>query len=253
MFAESAPSRMSESGPLAVLVAKQPRPGRVKTRLVGERWSAEQAAEIATAMLEAIVIRLRTAFDDRLAIAVTPDGVRDLGLPAGIVPASTPWLDQGSGDLGARLLRLWRGVADGPGRHGVLFFGMDSPDVPAAALQSARDTVAALLRDNDPNATPTVAAGPTIDGGYWTIGGGRPVEVAFRDIDWGSAFVYDQTTLRLREAGGRVVPLPAWSDIDESGDVDALLGRLRHHAEDAALTRLADRLERIAASCPAPS
>ncbi len=196
----------------AVLMAKDPRGGSVKTRLVTGGWTAVQASDVAEVMLACIARRLREAARS-LVLAVTPDGAGPaLADRLGLDPIDI--VDQGSGDLGRRLDRVWRAVGT---ERAIAFFGADSPDVPASLL-SAIPTVLAGC---------DVAVGPTSDGGYWTLAARTHNPAVLEGIDWGTAHVYDQTRRQAVAAGLVVGALPPWHDVDRPADVDALRVRLR--------------------------
>ncbi len=219
-----------------VLMAKAVVPGRVKTRLTlgPGALSPKAAAKAYAAMFEATARRLRQhlrAEDDtppRLVLAMDDPEV---------VP---PWIDrqtaaqphgwevvpQGEGDLGDRLERVWRWAGGGP----VVFFGCDSPDLPAAVLQ----TLGRRLREAD------ALIGPVGDGGYWTLACGPGMETLIIDIDWGTAAVYDQTRAAARAAGLRLDDLPTWHDVDHPADLAELHRRLgsADAANDPALRSL---------------
>jgi hypothetical protein len=224
----------------AVLMAKDPRSTPVKSRLQrAGGLTPALAGEVAEAMLLCTAKRLAAA--GGLVLAVTPDGVgRSLAGRLGVEPRAT--IDQGPGDIGERLLRVWRRI-DGP----VAFFGADSPDVPDSALAA----IPVALRESD------LAIGPTGDGGYWVLASGARREVILTRIDWGTDRVYDQTLCRAEVAGLRVRILPAWHDTDRPEDVDALRQRLRSPPDgstslndDAPLRRLAERLDHLCARPP---
>ncbi len=206
-----------------VIMAKRPQPGKVKTRLVESGALNETAAaEVARAMLRAIARRLPDY--GQLWLAVAPDrqgdAMRDeLGLD---IPPNRI-VDQGEGNLGSRLARLWNELADA-GAEAVTFFGMDSPDLPAEHLRAVID--ASQSADG-------AWVGPTYDGGYWAIGGSQPYPGLLEDIDWGTSVVYDQTCDRALRCGLALKTLPAWHDIDEFDDLLALCERLNDHAMNA--------------------
>jgi glycosyltransferase A (GT-A) superfamily protein (DUF2064 family) len=130
-------------------------------------------------------------------------------------------MDQGGGNLGDRLDRLWRLLgSSGP----VAFFGSDSPDVPEEVLGQLPE---ALGRAE-------LAVGRTPDGGYWTIAGQAPHPEVLVEIDWGGPAVYDQTLQRAAEAGLSVHELPPWFDVDHPADLAALRCRLRETVSSAA-------------------
>ena len=214
--------------------------GRGKTRLTaGGRFGPAEAVEVAWAMLRCTVRRLQ---DRRpLVLAATPDGCGP-ELAGRLKLVDVRLVDQGAGDLGRRLERVWQAVA--PDRP-VAFFGADAPDVPDAAL----DAIGPALAWGD------VAVGPTPDGGYWTLAAGRYLPAVLRDIDWGTASVYDQTRLRALEAGLRFQTLSTWPDVDRPEDLDALRQRLTclpaaAGPDPGPLGRLAERLDLLCSVTP---
>ena len=164
---------------------------------------------------------------------------------------------QGQGDLGQRLDHVWQAerqraaddhrnpesrglhaVTSGPdviygeerfetrgmegGGHGVVFFGVDCPDVPGEVL-------AQII----PSMSAGAVVGPVDDGGYWTLGcrGYRPQLLG--GIDWGGPGVYDQTCRAAADAGVALGSLPSWHDVDEPADLDRLRRRLIGTSEPA--------------------
>ena len=230
----------------AVLMAKRPEPGAVKTRLVGPGGLApEAAAQLSWAMLWCTARRLCAA-SARVILAVSPDGCgRDLAEALDVEFAQI--VDQGAGDLGRRLERVWE-VVGGEGR--IAFFGVDTPDVPVAALRE----IPHALANHD------LAVGPTVDGGYWTLAAGGFYPEVVRGIDWGSDRVYDQTRPRAAEAGLEVCELPRWFDVDEPSDVEALSRRLEERlgssptgsVDERALRTLAEQIRILTKSSASP-
>ncbi|MEO1689632.1 MAG: DUF2064 domain-containing protein [Pseudomonadota bacterium] len=138
---------------MVVVMVKEPRPGRVKTRLARDigsvaaaRWFRGAAGRVIRAL----------ARDPRwrVTLAVSPDreGLRSRVWPVG--PARLP---QGRGDLGERMARLLR-IA-GRGRPAVLLGG----DIPGASPARLAEAFAALGRAD-------AVFGPAEDGGFWLVG-----------------------------------------------------------------------------------
>ena len=87
--------------------------------------------------------------------------------------------------------------------------GSDCPGLDRAYLA---DAVAALGRVQ-------VVLGPAADGGYVLIGASEITPDVFRNIEWGTASVYRQTTERLEGQGLSWAALPVRRDIDRPADL----------------------------------
>lgn len=199
------------------VVAKKPEPGRVKTRMTPP-LSPEQAAALSELCLRAKLSVAREAAKQagaEVVLVVTPDEAAADRDAFGAEAGEKVWA-QGDGDLGERLSRALRTAAD-EGFDRVLFLGMDSPTLSA-------DQVRGAIRALD---EAEVAAGPTDDGGYWTIGfrasrSKSLVEVSgplLTGIDWGSDRVFAQTIAAAERSGTDLARLPAWYDLDRFDDL----------------------------------
>jgi rSAM/selenodomain-associated transferase 1 len=166
-----------------VIFLKEPRPGRVKTRLgrdismVGAAWwFRHQSARL--------IRRLDADRRWRTVLAVTPD--RE-GLASRVWPARLARWPQGPGDLGCRMGRALRAMPPGP----VIIIGADIPGVIPAHVAEGF----ALLGRHD------AVLGPAPDGGYWMIGlkrGGRAVPAGlFGGVRWSSAHALADTVASL--------------------------------------------------------
>ncbi len=131
------------------VIAKEPVPGRVKTRLCPP-CTPEQAAAIAEGALR----------DTLAAVAATPATRRICvldGAPGDWLPEGFEVLPQVGGGLDERLAAAFRAV-----KEPMFLVGMDTPQITPALLQ---DAVTALL-----TAQTDAVLGLTHDGGYWGIG-----------------------------------------------------------------------------------
>nr|WP_171060700.1 TIGR04282 family arsenosugar biosynthesis glycosyltransferase [Poseidonocella sp. HB161398] len=187
---------------LAVMV-KEPRPGRVKTRL-GAGIGMVPAAWWFRHQTRALLRRLR---DPRweLVLAVSPD--RE-GQESRAWPADLPRLPQGRGDLGARMGRILR-QAPGP----AIVIGADIPGITRAHVARAFHALAAH----------DAVIGPAPDGGYWLVGlaGRRAAPPGlFRGVRWSSAHARADTLRSM--AGLRVATADTLADIDSAADLAAL-------------------------------
>jgi len=184
---------------------KEPRPGRVKTRL-GRDIGMTAAAWWFRHQSAGLIRRLRDPRWDLL-LAVTPDHA---GHASRVWPSDLPRLSQGAGDLGDRMGRLLRSLPPGP----ALIVGADIPGLTAAHIASAF----ALLGPND------AVLGPAPDGGYWGIGLKRSVPAPhgmFAGVRWSTEHARADTAASL--AGLRVALADTLADVDTAAD----LGRER--------------------------
>ena len=187
--------------PTVVLMLKEPRPGRVKTRLGGDIGMGEAAAWFRRQALSTIA-RLR---DPRwaLVLAVSPDTE---GLSSRVWPGDLPRTPQGLGDLGARMRRILRGMPPGP----VLIVGADIPGLSKRQIAKA---VRKLYASD-------VVLGPATDGGYWLIGLKRVRAVPpfiFESVRWSSEHALGDTAQTLET--DRIALVDTLSDVDTAADL----------------------------------
>jgi rSAM/selenodomain-associated transferase 1 len=193
--------------PTILVFAKEPVAGQVKTRLVPP-LSPDQAARLAGAFLVDLV-RALDALPADLEIAVPPDSGR--GVLGKLLGPDRQWLDQGPGDLGARLARTTTAAFDRrPGPVAVV--GSDHPDLPAAQVAEA------LAAAGDGN----VGWIPTEDGGYACLALPRPLPGLFQDVPWSTDGVADATRNNARRLGVSLCEAGRWYDVDRPGDLDRL-------------------------------
>ena len=186
-----------------VIFAKQPLPGRVKTRLI-PALGADGAARIAAEMLaETVAEALATGF----AVELCGDPDPSLWYDGPTVALSA----QGEGDLGTRLSRTAELVlADGP----VLLIGTDCPSLDRRRLAAA----AAALATHD------AVIHPTRDGGYALLGLNRFDPSQFADIAWSTSTVAAETIRRIEALGWSLDVRETLRDVDEPADL-TLVGR----------------------------
>ncbi|MAX26170.1 MAG: hypothetical protein CMJ19_16865 [Phycisphaeraceae bacterium] len=215
-----------------VVMTRPPIAGKVKTRLIGD-MTDQQAAKIHQALMSCVMTRLVKIFSPiqdypvRFGLAVD-------GGPAAWPSAlpHEPWelLDQGDGDLGQRLETVWGRIGKGP----VMFFGVDSPDVPRVDLENM---IQILTRAD-------AVVGPVADGGYWTLAASQFFPQLLMGIDWGSANVYHQTIQAARDARIDLASGAHWYDVDTPEDLASLRHRLTE-THDADLIALREQLDAI--------
>ncbi|MET7381187.1 DUF2064 domain-containing protein [Streptomyces sp. NPDC005526] len=195
-----------------LVIAKEPRPGRVKTRLTPP-FTPREAAELAEAALADTLHAVAAAPADRRVLVL--DGTPGPWLPPGfdVVP-------QCGGGLDVRLAAAFAGCA-GP----ALLVGMDTPQVtPALLTVDFADCDACL--------------GPAEDGGFWALGMAVPDPALLRGVPMSTASTGAVQRERLVAAGLRVRDLPRLRDVDTADDARAVAARAPHGRFAARLARL---------------
>ncbi|MEU0033085.1 TIGR04282 family arsenosugar biosynthesis glycosyltransferase [Streptomyces sp. NPDC006333] len=175
-----------------LIIAKEPRPGRVKTRLTPP-FTPGQAATLAEAAL----------VDTLLAVAATPARRRVLvleGAPGPWLPPGIDVVPQCSGDLDERLAAAFADCA-GP----ALLIGMDTPQVTPELLTVDFADCDAYF-------------GPAEDGGFWALGLAVPDPDLVRGVPMSTATTGAAQRERLTAAGLRVRDLPCLRDVDTAYD-----------------------------------
>ncbi len=186
--------------PTLVVMLKEPRPGRVKTRLgrdigmIGAAWWFRHQ-----------VRRLLREVDDprwRLVLAVSPD---HQGLQSRSWPAHLERVPQGPGTLGDRMGRLMRTLAPGP----VCIIGGDVPGIRRHHIARAFQR----LGGQD------AVFGPAPDGGYWLVGLNRLTVPAalFQGVRWSSPHALADTITSLQ--GSRIALADELRDVDTAADL----------------------------------
>ncbi len=207
-------------------MAKAPGAGRTKTRL-SPLLSPHEATRLGCCFLRDMTANIAlagrsTAIDAYVAFA-----------PAGTEAAFDGWVEPGTGlvladggmpapagvvGLGACLLQAMSSLFDrGYGAVGLL--NADSPNLPTARLIEA----ARLLASPGER----VVLGSASDGGYYLIGMKAAHADVFRDIDWSTQRVAEQTRARAADLGLAVVELAPWYDVDDPASLRTLVRDLQ--------------------------
>lgn len=187
-----------------IVVAKEPVPGRVKTRLCPPCTPAEAASLAEAALLDTIDVALASSADR---VVLVLDGDRGSWVPGGVEV-----IEQRSGPFGDRLDRAWAdsiGARPGPSVQ----VGMDTPQLSVEHLDLAIDALdehAAVL-------------GEALDGGWWGLGLRAHLPGAFVGVPMSDAQTGRRQRERLTELLGTVPhPLPLLRDVDHMTDAVAV-------------------------------
>lgn len=191
----------------AVLFARDPVPGRVKTRLQSHLGAHAAAALYAAFVLDSVAGLRASAARRKVVAAADAGGLPGLRRLLGAAEGGLEFVAQPEGGLGERMRGVLQGVfAAGADRAVVL--GSDSPSIPPGTI----DAALTLLEQTD------VVLGPSVDGGYYLVGlrssafaaAGTPM---FGNPTWSTGLVLEQTVAALPD-GVRLRLLPAWYDVD---------------------------------------
>jgi glycosyltransferase A (GT-A) superfamily protein (DUF2064 family) len=202
-----------ESATTLLVIAKEPVPGRVKTRLVPP-CTHEQAASLAEAALT----------DTLQAVLMVPARRRVLvleGRPGPWLPPGFDVVAQCGGPLDERLAGAFAAV-----RGPALLIGMDTPQVTPDLLSVDWQAADAVF-------------GPAADGGFWALGLRVPDPALLRGVPMSTATTGAIQRARLVAAGLRVADLPPLRDVDTAADAVAV-------ARQAPQSRFAARARELA-------
>jgi uncharacterized protein len=197
---------------LAVM-AKAPRPGKVKT-LLSPPLTQEQTCALNVCFLMDTAENIRQvteAGDSAGLVAYTPVG--DEAAFDGLLPPQFQLLGQRGEGFGERL-RYASEDLFACGFSAVCLIDSDSPTMPQDALL---DAVERLSREGD-----RMVLGGCDDGGYYLIGAKRLHPRLFEQIDWSTERVFAQTIERAKEIGLPVELLTTWYDVDDAATLERL-------------------------------
>jgi uncharacterized protein len=216
---------------LAVM-AKAPRPGKVKTRL-SPPLNPDQASALNICFIRDTtenIQQVTKASNSSGLVVYTPVG--DESAFDALLPSGFQLLAQRGDGFGERLLHASEDLFS-CGFSAVCLIDSDSPTMPQEALLQA---VEWLSRAGD-----RMVLGGSDDGGYYLIGIKRPHHRLFEQIDWSTERVFQQTLERAREIGLPAELLPTWYDVDDAATLERLrreLSGLSGAGYDAKHTRL---------------
>lgn len=222
MSAAAGTDRALDPGQVTLIViAKEPVPGRAKTRLAPELGADGAAALAEAALADTLATVAETPAGSRL---LALDGSRGEWLPEGfkVVP------QRGDG-LGGRLAAAFAD-AGGP----ALLVGMDTPQLTPALVG---DAVEKLCR-----AGTEAVIGPAADGGWWTLGLRRPDPAVFEGVPMSEPHTGEAQIAALERLGLSYSRLPVLRDVDTIDDALAVATEAPGSRFARALGELADPL-----------
>jgi hypothetical protein len=189
-----------------VLIAKEPLPGKAKTRL-HPPLSLEQAAALAAAAIDDTLAAMRELPATRRILLFEGNRTPERSEDYDVIP-------QRDGGLDERLGAVFD-ASDGP----TLLIGMDTPQLTAADLSPA---FTAWPDDVD------AWFGPASDGGFWALGMREPRGDLIRGVPMSRDDTGARQLDRLDRAGLRVEMLPVLTDVDTIDSAREVAGIAPH-------------------------
>jgi rSAM/selenodomain-associated transferase 2/rSAM/selenodomain-associated transferase 1 len=190
-----------------IIFGRYPVPGRTKTRLV-ETLGQTGAADLQRSLTEETLKKAKkiSAYQD-IEVEVCFEGGNELKMRRWL-GSDIMLSQQVSGDLGERMYSAFL-EAFKSGCRRVVLLGTDIPQLTPDHLKQAFDA----LHEHD------IVLGPSTDGGYWLMGLNKPTDL-FKEINWGTENVLDQTVARAKEQNIGFHQLKPLTDIDTVDDLE---------------------------------
>ncbi|MER7922637.1 DUF2064 domain-containing protein [Streptomyces sp. NPDC096057] len=195
-----------------LVIAKEPLPGRAKTRLTPPFTPDEAAALAEASLVDTLHVVLATPARRRVLVLA--------GAPGPWLPPGFDVVPQCDGGLDERLAAAFAGC-DGP----ALLIGMDTPQVTPELLTVDFADCDAYF-------------GPAEDGGFWALGLAEPDPALLRGVPMSTSTTGAVQRRRLTAGGLRVHDLPSLRDVDTAHDAELV-------AAEAPEGRFASELARL--------
>jgi rSAM/selenodomain-associated transferase 1 len=190
-----------------IIFARQPIPGKVKTRLI-PCLSADGAAQLYLFMLTDVLDKAASMLEvDKLLFY---EGGREAKDYFRSHFAKFPLYPQRGKDLGLRMKAAFDHAFD-LGYRSVSIIGTDSPDLPVSYIEESFRMLE--------NSGIDVVFGPAADGGYYLLAMNRTHIELFRGIEWSSAQVLRESLAKAAISGLTYKTLPVWHDVDVPSDL----------------------------------
>jgi uncharacterized protein len=224
-------ARSTNSGCTLVIMAKAPRPGRVKTRLA-QRLSVEAVTEFYRCLLHDTMALARSLSAIDVAIMCPASDVEELARLTQDQDQDhdkrvvTVVAQKGEG-LAAGLTSVFAHFT-APSSQRVVAFNSDSPHLPASVLESAFEAL--TVHD--------VVVGPTHDGGYYLVGAKAAHPALFDGDGMGTKSALDALLARSRGLQLSVGFTDPFYDIDVEDDLTRLAAELQLAPERAPRTAI---------------
>ena len=209
-----------------IVIAKEPVPGRVKTRLTPPCTPYDAASLAAAALADTLAVAVAAPVTRRvLALA---------GTPGDWLPAGFDVIAQRGGGLDERLAAAF---ADTHARLPLpmVLIGMDTPQVTPGLLAEAAQSLVSGEAD--------AVFGPAADGGFWLLGLRRPDRSLLAGVPMSRPDTGRHQLDRLTSAGLRVAMMPELTDVDTFREAELIAGQIPRSRFAAAFGHVMKGLE----------
>jgi uncharacterized protein len=206
------PVRASGTDRVLVIMAKAPRLGAVKTRLM-TGLSPEAVTDFYSCLLYDTLALARSLGDVEVAI-MCPDS--DVGQLAQLAGSEAIVVAQKGEGLASGLTSVFAHFA-GDRPRPTIAFNSDSPHLPASILEAAFETVGAH----------DLVVGPTHDGGYYLVGARSSHPTLFAGDGMGTSSALERLLSRARTLKLSVGFAETFYDVDVADDLTRLAAELR--------------------------
>jgi uncharacterized protein len=195
-----------------VIMAKAPRPGAVKTRLI-PILSVRAVTAFYRCLLEDTLELARSLGDVEIAIMCPDSDVNEMKQLAG---NEVSVVAQNGAGLAAGLTSVFVRFSEGRQRR-IIAFNSDSPHLPRSVLEGAFETLV----------THDLVVGPTHDGGYYLVGAKSSYPTLFANDGMGTSSALERLLTRARALELSVDLADPFYDIDVADDLTRLAEELR--------------------------
>jgi rSAM/selenodomain-associated transferase 1 len=196
-----------------VIMAKAPKPGMVKTRLI-ETLPSPAVTALYRCLLEDTLALAKSLTRVEVAVMCPESDQNEL---AQLVGDTVQVVAQKGEGLAAGLTSVFRHFT-AAGRQLVIAFNSDSPHLAPSVLDTAFEILA----------TQDVVVGPTHDGGYYLVGAKAAHPSLFEDDGMGRRGALDRLLTRMKVLELSTGFTERFYDIDVADDLILLARELRH-------------------------
>jgi rSAM/selenodomain-associated transferase 1 len=191
-----------------VIIAKEPKPGSVKTRLTPP-LDPQTASKIYHNLLLDRIEQVESLKGADHFVAYYPKS--SLQFFQNIISSSFSLLPQKGKDLGERLSNIFSDLFK-EGYERIVIMDSDSPNLPSRHISEG------LRRLNEAD----LILGPCEDGGYYLVGLSSNMPQIFQGIPWSTSEVTKLTIEKARAMDKNISLLEKWYDVDTIEDLRRL-------------------------------